>query len=1355
MKNLAKFLRDFEIKWKSARRTKAGYRVAFALLVAVLILPSLFISTRPARAGAGRINSDGTMDFEVNFRFPPTTQQVEDLKEAIRQANDLICDATDGQIRFGDVRITAGAVREDKADIWVMAEQGRSVVSFYPDGSSLGRDGNHIILYQGGINGDVIAHELGHHAFGLGDEYDEQRRFGGACGIGPGFEPGTIDERNNTIMQGGDMTVRATELSVAANHDPVRGDDVLCPMPRAANNLMVGARLDPAAAITAFDSTNFTTARNTSALSGDVEVIDSLGGLPAHTLKLYFVRTGMRAWTLHFGIDDGDISGGTAGNLRILGMVNLTFNANGSLATIIPATPSLAINSLANGAANIALGLNLGMINGFDGLFEGLGGSGFTRLDSNGFPKCMDADCAKNWNSVTNRFETTQQSLMHGGKSDWEALKGNYSFVTLPGGDGRPVAAQPADCRNTLNFIVEVEGTDQVMLFIDRSGSMTARVEPGSTSTRMDFAKAAARAFVDLQAGRGALVGMVSFEESPRLERKLLNLAVPDAGPFKMKIDGLVAGGATGIGTALDSSLLVFQDPDLPAPTRTRTAFLLSDGENNRGVNPREAADRLNAIGVRVFTIPVGNAADRDLLSDIAGSSGGVMFNAPTGNELPPIYAELFARFRGETVALPRTLSAVRRNIVIGINPAEPRSRQQTLPESEEFPIPVEGGAQQLNVFLSARNLDVTTWDPGFRLIGPGGETITQSSRGIASDRYYRLIRVNAPTPGVWRLQIFATTPVDQLSFVLAHVENPAPDLLVDARPRVVTPSQTVSVSAAASFVADLEGPIDFTGTVRRPDGSSVPLSFTRDPLTRTVTASFNGYAGRGIYDVNVQAVAATGAQVQVGEPIFTGPPRPNIEVKPFTRAARTSFFLNTTAQPPCAGSDCDGDGVPNGVEGTADPDRDKLPNDRDDDSDGDDVPDEVEGTRDSDGDGVRDFEDPDSDNDGIPDGSDPNRTQPNPPTSDCLQCIPGVGGQLFSRGKDVTVTIRAASALFSSSIFLRPSTGPDIPIGTNMQTNKAVTISAASVPIGTELRLGIAVSPGGETFFIGPASRNSDLLAHARVECLSSGTARVSFEDAPGGGDGDFNDAVVEVTCARKCDTICFRSPQYHLLNLDSLPPGVGIMIGGVNFNAPTRNLTAIRLALRGGPTLLQQLNRQHVAAQLNFIAAGGHSSPVAFNARWSSLGCYGLGLQPVTLSNGAVLTADTMLKDLLMQAEIAARGGGAPNKDRDKDLFVLKTLLSQLNGTNPLGQCNTPNPLFSTVCLECSEGTACANSEGGYVSTGGGATAGGTISTHTGAGKSTLSLPNGCMLTAETKANGTAIVEANGCVGCKRISF
>ena len=941
-------------------------------LVLVLLAVLTFLLTLPTRtqAGAGRINaSDGTMDFEVNFRFPPTTAQITEVKNALRDANALICDATDGQIRFGNVRLTGGAVDEDRASLWILPETGRSGGSIRSDGSSLSLLGSHIVIFSNAIDGGVIAHELGHHAFGLGEQYDEQRR-GGACGIGRGFETASINDRNNSIMQ---QSAGASEMSVASNHDLVRGNSVLCPGGPSAN-LAIDARLDAAATIRAFDGTNFTTAQNSSILaSDDIEIFDSIGGLPAHNLKLYFSRTGANAWTLRFGIDDGDFTGGTDGNLRILGVVNLTFNASGSLASVNPAVPTVSLNNLENGATNILLNLNLGTIGGVDGIREGGGSPGITGTVADGFPICTDADCSQRWSSTSNRFETSHQSLFHGGKSDWETLKENYSFVNVPA--GLPAAAPPANCDNHLNFVEDVVGTDQVMMFVDRSGSMGTAVSPGSTSTRLDLAKAAARAFVDLQAGRGAQVGLISFENSPALNRPLSDLTAADAGPFKTLIDGLSAGGSTGIGTAFNAATFEFQR--VQAAGRTRTAFLLSDLENNSGEDPQAAANRLKDQGVRFFTVPVGATADRAVFSNLATSTGGTMFDAPSGDELPAIYAELFARFRGEALTLPRTTSAVSKQIIINHHA---RSRTSSvnppqLPQQEEFPIPVEGGGQRLNIFLSARNLDVSTWDPGFRIIGPGGETITDTDSSIVRDRYYRLAKINLPSPGIWKLQVFAKNSSDQLSFVLAHVENPGPDFVIDALPRIVTPTQRVAISASLSFGADIEGPITLTGAVRRPDGSVVPITFQREPLGRTYTATFNSFAGRGIYEVNAKAVVGPGVRIAPGEPIFSGPEVPSINVKPFTRTARTAFFVNDPNQPPCLSNDCDHDGIPNGTEGPGDQDGDGLPNERDDDADGDDHPDSTEGTNDTDGDGKPDFLDTDSDNDGLPDSQDPDRT--------------------------------------------------------------------------------------------------------------------------------------------------------------------------------------------------------------------------------------------------------------------------------------------------------------------------------------------------------------------------------------------
>ena len=102
----------------------------------------------------------------------------------------------------------------------------------------------------------------------------------------------------------------------------------------------------------------------------------------------------------------------------------------------------------------------------------------------------------------------------------------------------------------------------------------------------------------------GVQVGLVSFQASPTLDRGISDLAAADSGPFKTLINGLNAGGNTGIGTAFNAATFEFQR--VLAAGRTRTAFLLSDLENNSGEDPTTAAQRLKDMGVRFFTVPVG-----------------------------------------------------------------------------------------------------------------------------------------------------------------------------------------------------------------------------------------------------------------------------------------------------------------------------------------------------------------------------------------------------------------------------------------------------------------------------------------------------------------------------------------------------------------------------------------------------------------------------------------------------------------------------------------------------------------------------------------------------------------------------
>lgn len=123
--------------------------------------------------------------------------------------------------------------------------------------------------------------------------------------------------------------------------------------------------------------------------------------------------------------------------------------------------------------------------------------------------------------------------------------------------------------------------------------------------------------------------------------------------------------------------------------------------------------------------------------------------------------------------------------------------------------------------------------------------------------------------------------------------------------------------------------------------------------------------------------------------------------------------------------------------------------------------------------------------------------------------CNGGLGGQLFSTGGFAQVTRLAGSADFSSDLKLSYGTNT-IPIAGAQEIGKTVTLP--KVDFTQELVFKIFVRDTGETFSMGASSRNRDGIAHAIVQCLGEGRAKVSFEDNLGGGDRDYNDVQFEI---------------------------------------------------------------------------------------------------------------------------------------------------------------------------------------------------------------------------------------------------
>ncbi|MEW6273223.1 MAG: calcium-binding protein [Thermodesulfobacteriota bacterium] len=264
-------------------------------------------------------------------------------------------------------------------------------------------------------------------------------------------------------------------------------------------------------------------------------------------------------------------------------------------------------------------------------------------------------------------------------------------------------------------------------------------------------------------------------------------------------------------------------------------------------------------------------------------------------------------------------------------------------------------------------------WDVSFSLEGPSGSVFEQASCKQNADPYYCRFRTTDPAPGTWTLTVSSSSPDPQHFTVLASVENPRPDCFVDLLPRVQRELAPTLITAGVYFETNLDGDVTLDGTVRRPDGSTVPFAIPHEATYAGHAVPFGAYVGRGVYEVRLRCDVGAKTLPAKGEPIFAGPERPDIQVTPFVRTATTSLFLDVEQLPPCSSFDCDGDGLPNSVDRCdQDTDDDGRPDCRDGDADGDEIPDSQEARTDVDGDGVPAFLDTDADGDGIPDVYDP-----------------------------------------------------------------------------------------------------------------------------------------------------------------------------------------------------------------------------------------------------------------------------------------------------------------------------------------------------------------------------------------------
>jgi Ca-activated chloride channel family protein len=183
-----------------------------------------------------------------------------------------------------------------------------------------------------------------------------------------------------------------------------------------------------------------------------------------------------------------------------------------------------------------------------------------------------------------------------------------------------------------LRLLVPAHGA--VFICIDTSGSMAST---DVTPTRAEAARAAARAFIEASP-RGTKIGVISFAAEA-------GVVVPLNDDRNATLSGLdeipPPDGATAIGDALTLAAKF-----LPKSGH-RAVVLITDGVNNSGGDPLEAAQLLGRQGIPVYTIGIGTASgglipgtdqeatiDEDALQSYAQVSGGAYARAENATQL-------------------------------------------------------------------------------------------------------------------------------------------------------------------------------------------------------------------------------------------------------------------------------------------------------------------------------------------------------------------------------------------------------------------------------------------------------------------------------------------------------------------------------------------------------------------------------------------------------------------------------------------------------------------------------------------------------------------------------------------------
>jgi hypothetical protein len=354
-----------------------------------------------------------------------------------------------------------------------------------------------------------------------------------------------------------------------------------------------------------------------------------------------------------------------------------------------------------------------------------------------------------------------------------------------------------------------------VILVLDRSGSMSGPAGPGASLTKLEDAQDAADLFVELvRVGAGDRIGLVSFSSTAGPPTSAIG-AVTTAKKTELRgsvgtpgtIDQLVAGGMTSIGGALQAAMGQLAS----TTTNDPVILLLTDGLQNQDPMIEAVESSLGDTELCVIGFGREEQLNGPLLSRVAREHDGLYTRAADGLALRKFFALCFGNiFQSGALADPT----------------------QHLKENQ-----VEGRTTQFEVCGESEVTIVVGWDErrgdlDAVITSPSGATITAATAGVESAFGPTWWFLRLPLPhegdrdGVWQLQVRRRPTSSEfpdrapLEFFSVVVGDGGPTLKPVRQTQRVYTGDVINPMVVLRNADGTRPPGNVTVTIERPDGS-------------------------------------------------------------------------------------------------------------------------------------------------------------------------------------------------------------------------------------------------------------------------------------------------------------------------------------------------------------------------------------------------------------------------------------------------------------------------------------------------------------------------------------------------------